>query len=81
MTHVWDYQFTFSADRLKRAVLSKQQDRFNHFWQKSKEENQSKMTFYATMTQDLTYRTELYLLVNTKHQCRKDLPRLRIERT
>ena len=23
MTHVWDNQFTFSADRLKRAVLSK----------------------------------------------------------
>ena len=31
MTHVWDSQFTFSADRLKRAVLRKLQDRFSQF--------------------------------------------------
>ena len=51
MAHVWDNHSTFSADRLKRAVPVKLQDRFSQFWQKSEEGNQSRMTFYASVTQ------------------------------
>ena len=40
MTHVWDNQFSFSADRLECDILSKLQDKFNYFRQDSKEENQ-----------------------------------------
>ena len=78
MTHVWDNHSTFSADRLKRAVLVKLQDRFSQFWQKSKEENQSRMAFYTSVTHGQTYRTEPYLLVCTKLEHRKALCRLRI---
>ena len=78
MTHVWDNHSTFSADRLKRAVLVKLQDRFSQFWQKSKEGNQSRMTFYAFVTHGQTYRIEPYLLVCTKPEHRKVLCRLRI---
>ena len=78
MTHVWDNHSTFSADRLKRAVLVKLQDRFSQFWQKSKEGNQSRMAFYASVTHGQTYRTEPYLLVCTKLEHRKALCRLRI---
>ena len=76
ISHVWDNQFTFSADRLKHTVLSKLQDRFNQFWQKSKEENQFKTTFYTTISQGQTYRIEPYLLVNTKPEYRNALCRL-----
>ena len=71
MTHVWDNQFNFNADRLKCTVLGNVQDRFNQFWQESKEENQLKMIFYTTTTQGQTYRIEPYLLVDTKPEYRK----------
>ena len=71
-------QFTFIVDRLKRAVLSKLQDRFKPIMQKDKEENQPKMTVYATITQGQTYMIEPYLLVNTKSEYRKALCRLHI---
>ena len=78
MTHIWDNHSTFSADGLKRAVLVKLQDRFSQFWQKSKEGNQSRMTFSASVTHGQTYRIEPYLLVCTKPEHRKALCRLRI---
>ena len=78
MPHVLDNQFTFCADRLKCSVLSKLQHRFNQFWRTTKEENQFKMSFYATITQGQMYRTEPYLLVNTRPEFRKVLCRLRI---
>ena len=77
MTDAYDNHSTFSADRLKKAVLVKLQDRFSQFRQKSKEGNQSRMTFYASVTQGHTYRIELYLLVCTKPEHRKVLCRLR----
>ena len=42
MTQEWDNKFTFSADRLEPGVLSKLQDRFNQFWQKSKKKKKKK---------------------------------------
>ena len=70
MTHVSDNHSTFSADRLKSAVLVKLQDRFSQFWQKSKEGNQSRMAFYVSVTHGQMYRTEPYLLVCTKPEHR-----------
>ena len=67
----------------KRAVLVKLQDRFRQFGQKSKEGNQSRMT-YASVTQGQAYRIEPYLLVckkkkkKKKGEHRKALCRLRI---
>ena len=80
MTHVWDNHSTFSADRLekKQPVLVKLQDRFSQFWQKSKEGNQSRITFYAPVTQGQTYRIEPYLLVCAKPEHKRALCRLRI---
>ena len=78
MTHVWDNYSTFSADRLKRSVLAKLQDRFSQFWQKSKEGNQSKMTIYTSVTHGPTHKIEPYLLVCAKPEHRKALCRLRI---
>ena len=78
MTHVWDTHSIYSADRLNKPVLVKLQDRFRQFLQKSKEGNQSRMTFYASVTQGQTYRIEPYLLVCTKPEHRKALCRLHI---
>ena len=58
--------------------MVKLQDRFVQFWQRSKDENQSRMTFYAHVTQDQPYAIEPYLLVCEKHKHRKALCRLRI---
>ena len=78
MTHVWGNHSTFSADRLKKAVLVKLQDKFSQFWQKSEEWNQSRMTLYPSVTQGQTYRFEPYLLACTKPEHRKALCRPRI---
>ena len=63
---------------MKRAVLVKLQDRFSQFWRKRKEGNQSRMTFYASVTHGQTYRIEPYLLVCTKPEHRRALRRLQI---
>ena len=76
MTHAWDNHSTFREDRLKRAVLVKLQDRFSQFWQKSKEGNQPRMTFYASVTQGQTNRIEPCLPVCAKPEHRKALCRL-----